>query len=149
MKVNNIFDNKCYIIFPYSYTDDNGIYIYEVSVNVNYTNHKNNYTMYTLSIYNFQFDIIIFNDISKGSFEKAHCRKARVFEDESCTTQIGECDIVFAFSKNVILNYYENKLLEISNQLNIRNKELNDSIKAIEYQKHILYTNPENLFKVI
>lgn len=149
MKVNNIFDNKCYIIFPYSYTDDNGIYIYEVSVNVNYTNHKNNYTMYTLSIHNFQFDIIIFNGISKGSFEKAHCRKARVFEDESCTIQIGECDIVFAFSKNVILNYYENKLLEISNQLNIRNKELNDSIKAIEYQKHILYTNPENLFKVI
>lgn len=149
MKVNNIFDNKCYIMFPYSYTDDNGIFIYEVFINVDYTNNKNNYTLYTLSTHNYQFDIIIYDDISKGSFEKAHCRKACVFEDDSYTNKIGECDIVFAFSKNVILEYYENKLCEISEQLSIRSEELNESIKAIENQKHILYTNSEKLFKSI
>lgn len=147
--MNNIFDNKCYIMFPYSYTNDNGIYIYTVFADVIYTNHKLNYTIYTLRTCNCQFDIIIFDDISKGSMEKAHCRKAYLFEDDSYTNQIGECDIIFAFSKNVILKYYENKLCEISEQLRIRSKELDESIKAIENQKHILYTNSEKLFKSI
>lgn len=149
MKVDNIFDNKCYIMFPYSYTDDGGMYIYEVSVNVNYTNHKTNYTIYTLRIHNCQFDIIIYDDISKGSLEKAHWRKASVFEDESYINQVGECDVIFAFTKDAILRYYENKLCEIREQLRVRSKELDESIKAIEKQKHILYTNPEILFKSI
>lgn len=149
MKVDNIFDNKCYIMFPYSYTDDGGIYIYEVSVNVNNINHKTNYTIYTLRMHNCQFNIIIYDDISKGSLEKAHCRKASVFEDDSYINEVGECDIVFAFSKNAILKYYENKLFEIGEQLHVKSKELNESMKAIENQKRILYTKPEILFKNI
>lgn len=149
MKVDNIFDKKCYIMFPYSYTDDNGIYIYEVSVNVNNIKHKTNYTIYTLRIHNCQFDIIIYDDISKGSLEKTHWRKASVFEDDSYINEIGECDVIFAFTKDVILRYYENKLCEISEQLHVRSKELNESMKAIENQKHILYTKPEILFKSI
>lgn len=152
MKVDNIFDNKCYIMFPQTYTDD-GIYIYEVLVDVVYTNHKLNYTIYTLRIcncqFNCQFNIIIFDDASRGSIEKAHCRKACMFKNDSCINQIGECDIVFAFSKNAILKHYENKLCEIHEQLHVRSKQLDESIKAIEKQKHILHTNPEKIFKNI
>ena len=93
--------------------------------------------------------IIIYDDISKGSLEKVHCRKACLFEDDSYINQVGECDVIFAFTKDVMLKYYENKLCEISEQLHVRSKELNESMKAIENQKRILYTNSEKLFKVI
>lgn len=144
--------NKCYIMFPDFYDDKTGMKIYEVyNLEVIEEYKTDIYDIYGLKLNNIYFEtfnvsisfnIMILKD--KSSLNKIHNRKAYICKnDNDC---IANTNIIFAFNKDIILKYYEEKLNEIENVLEEDKIKLEESIKAVKDQQEVLHNNPEKLF---
>lgn len=131
-----IFDKECFILFPEQY--DGNIKIYRGYPKILFEDHKKDYTYYKFKFDNCEFDICIMDN----NPDEVQQRIAYI----STSNFNGENKIIFSLSKNNILKYYENQLHAIKHILDIRKTQLKESFKAIENQKHILYTNPDSLF---
>lgn len=132
-----IFDKECFIILPQEFNGNTKIY--KGYPKILKEDIKEDYIYYIFDFCNCEFGIHLKND----DLHKVY-HKSAFIKDNSET--IGETRIIFSLSKENILKFYENKLNEIEEILNIKKQQLSESIKAISDQKIMLYNKSESLF---
>jgi hypothetical protein len=132
-----------YLLDLSSYNDE--IIIYKGKPEIIKNNISVNYNEYVIKMHNYVFEIHTLKESNKSLFKCI----SKIYKNELLEEEIGTTKIIFSSDEEEILKYYELQLQCISEILRNKKIQLEKNIKNVEYQKHILYTNPKNLFKVI